>query len=177
MILDIALEEGTRKLHRLTHPADWVTGAIWRVSIALARGEKKRAGDLATRVLRYDPLVRLEPGENSPQLRAALDEIRKVVGPSPPLTADALGDACREYPLMITVRQIEHATEERSSLRGSMPVKLWQPPSAASHRWSRRSGWMTMRLRSVGSLRFWPSLRCRSVFWQHARRKACWRIT
>jgi hypothetical protein len=101
-MFDVALERGVRELHRLDRSADLIAAHIWRISIAQARGESGRASELLARAIHYDPLLDLEPGERSPQLSAAVDEARRSIA-DPPLPAD-LGDACREFAVVITGR-------------------------------------------------------------------------
>jgi hypothetical protein len=108
--IDSALEEGARVPHRLAEPGEVVTAMIVRVSIAHARGEEERARVLLERLVRYDPAVELLPEEDSPRLRAALDEVRARLGRLPPLEPADLGEACRGRTLVVA-RRLSNAGE------------------------------------------------------------------
>ena len=100
VMLDVALTAGAESPHRLARPADLVTGHITRISIALARGEARHAGELVDRLVRYDPRVELEAGERSPPVTAALADATRGTA----MRATELGAACREYAVVIAAR-------------------------------------------------------------------------
>ena len=103
-LLDSALEEGARAPERLFELGDFVDGHLRRISIALGRGEMAKARSLLSRLYRYDPRFTLEPVERSPQLEAALEEVRKSLGPDPQLEVGDLGEGCADE-ILIVVRR------------------------------------------------------------------------
>jgi hypothetical protein len=105
VILDVGLEEGLSQLDRLVDPADLIAAHVRRISIALARGEKRRAVELLDRVLRLAPALELESTERSPALVAALTEAR--ARPAPDLRPEDLGEAVRTFAVVITARVID----------------------------------------------------------------------
>src|SRR5678815_4157401 len=81
---DAAIESASARPHRVGDPVALVVAHVARASIALARGESRRAEDLIARLLRYDPSFTLMPGEDSPRLRRAVTEVRQRLGTPAP---------------------------------------------------------------------------------------------
>lgn len=103
--LDEAIEAGAGAPDRVSDAAGFVEGQVRRASIALARGEVARARALFSRLLRLDPSFVLSDEEESPQLRAALDDVRRQLGPRPALEPADLGDLCRASDVLLVVRR------------------------------------------------------------------------
>jgi hypothetical protein len=115
LILDVVLEDEARNPHRLAAPREFLAGHLWRIAIALARQERARTSELVRRLLRYDPDVRVESAEESPQLRQLLAEAKRV-GPMTP-GADDLGEACHEFEVVIAGR-VQERPEIAADARG-----------------------------------------------------------
>ena len=106
-VLDRAIAEGVRAPHRIENPSEFVAAEVRRATIALARGETVIARDLLARLLRDDPTIDFSPNERNPQNRAALDEIRRQLGPAPALEAADLGEACLAADVVIVGRRLD----------------------------------------------------------------------
>jgi hypothetical protein len=105
-LMDPTLDEATRTIDALDVSAatELVTAVVRRAVIALARGEVALARRLLSRVLTYDPTFDLLPIERSPQVRAALDDVRRELGADRPLDPTDLGDACTHAAVIIVGR-------------------------------------------------------------------------
>jgi hypothetical protein len=93
---DLALRAGAGAPDRVSDPGAFVSAHVSRAAIALARGEDRLADELLARLLRYDPTFVLQPGEDSPTMRSALDRVKARVGAAPALARDDLGAACSD---------------------------------------------------------------------------------
>jgi hypothetical protein len=105
-LMDPTLEEAARAIDELDTSAgsELVTAIVRRVVIGLARGEVALARRLLARVLRYDPTFELLPGEGSPQVRAALDDLRNQAGGDSALEPADLGDVCARTSVILAAR-------------------------------------------------------------------------
>jgi hypothetical protein len=101
-LYDAALEDGAREPGRVADPAAFVTAHVQRAGLALARGEERRARELVSRVLAYDPTFRLAPNERSPQLVRLVEE---VVAHPPELSAADLGTSCESADVVLAARR------------------------------------------------------------------------
>jgi hypothetical protein len=100
-VLDPALAAGTRAPQRFAGSDAFVTAALARVAIALARGETSVATVWLERLLRWAPALALTPAEDAPRLRAALAEARTRLGPRPELRREDLGGLCAVDELLV----------------------------------------------------------------------------
>jgi len=120
-LLDVAIDEGTRAPLRVADPTALVRAAVARASIGLARGEQERAEALLARLLRYDPTFRLDPGEDTPRMRSALERVRMRLGAAPALARDDLGERCAGESLLMA-RRLDATTIEYARFVGCRPL-------------------------------------------------------
>ncbi len=96
-LLDQTIERALHALAAINDASapDLIALHIRRASVALARGEVGRARMLIGRLYRWDPALSFAPSEDTPPMRAMLDQLRRELGKAPPLEQTDLGDLCR----------------------------------------------------------------------------------
>lgn len=104
LVLDQGLEAAARAPHRFAASEVVVASHLDRATIALARGEDARAELLLERLLRWDPTFALAPGEGSPRLVQAVDDVRRRLGRAPALRPADLGGACALGDVVVVAR-------------------------------------------------------------------------
>jgi tetratricopeptide (TPR) repeat protein len=121
-LLDAALEDGARWPESVEDPAALVGARVMRASIALARGERKRAVELIDRVIEDDPGFALLPEEARPALRAVVGEARERRGAARSIGADAVASACQAADVLVAVRAVDRNRIELYRFDGCRPI-------------------------------------------------------
>jgi tetratricopeptide (TPR) repeat protein len=157
--LDPALDAAAEAPHRVGDPALLVAAHVARASIALARGEDRKADRVFERLLAYDPGFALADGERSPRASAALAAARQRLPTIPELRVALLGDSCSEGVLVVgrvlasgsielirfdgcrrIARVLAAGSESPAELAAALDVIAEPPPPPPI--WRRRGFWI-----------------------------------
>jgi tetratricopeptide (TPR) repeat protein len=158
--LDPALDAAAEAPHRVGDPALLVAAHVARASIALARGEDRKADRVFERLLAYDPGFALADGERSPRASAALAAARQRLATIPELRVALLGDSCSEGVLVVgrvlasgsieltrfdgcrrVARVVAAGSESTAELAAALDV-IAEPPPPPPPIWRRRGFWI-----------------------------------
>jgi hypothetical protein len=135
-VLDAAMAEGAREPDRVADLDSFIAAHVRRAAIAAARSEHDQSRRLLGRLYRYDPSFSLLAEEDSPQLQATLDEIRRQLGAAPPLEAEDLGESCGRADVLIIARPradrlIDLERFDRCQPRARVTVSATEPDEHA----------------------------------------------